>query len=203
MADIHGDPRDAPQMPQAAAAGAPVPYRGPDERPEPPLYSVGDTFPVVDHPLDIVHGIPQVTGLSESAAATDMGPLAVSGDAPYYPGPFHTVNAAGDDDPGGRSDAADNVAGAVANAQARWQNLMGDHGHTGTPGPGAQPVHAGQIGDLIQFPAGPLDPGAGVGNTIPTGGFYDPTREYGGAQGAPAYGGEQGLPPAGQQGRPQ
>ncbi len=36
-------------------------------------------------------------------------------------------------------------------------------------------------GVLVQFPPGPLDPGAGVGNTAPTGGFYDPPREYGGA----------------------
>lgn len=45
-------------------------------------------------------------------------------------------------------------------------------------------------GDLVDFPASPLDPGAGVGNTTPTGAFFDPPREYGGEQGAPGYQGE-------------
>jgi hypothetical protein len=45
-------------------------------------------------------------------------------------------------------------------------------------------------GDAMIFPASPLDPGAGVGNTAPTGAFYDPPREYGGEQGAPGYQGE-------------
>jgi hypothetical protein len=45
-------------------------------------------------------------------------------------------------------------------------------------------------GDLMHFPPSPLDPGAGVGNTEPLGGFYDPDRDYGGTQGAPGYQGE-------------
>jgi hypothetical protein len=39
----------------------------------------------------------------------------------------------------------------------------------------------------MHFPPSPLDPGAGVGNTAPIGGFYDPDRDYGGMQGAPGY----------------
>jgi hypothetical protein len=40
----------------------------------------------------------------------------------------------------------------------------------------------------MALPPSPLDPGVGsLGITNPSGGFYDPPRGYGGAQGAPAY----------------
>ena len=186
MADIHGDPRDAAQMPQASTSGsAPVPYAGPDLQPEPPDYAV-DLGPVVDHPLDMIHPVTNL-GTTESADATSLSPLAVSGDAPYYPGPLAPINAAGDNDAGGRDDVAATVQQAVANATDRWHEFMGDLGAAGT------------IGDLVTFPPSPEDPGAGVGNTTPTGDFYDPPRDYGGAEGAPAYGGLQGLP--GEQGK--
>jgi hypothetical protein len=100
-------------------------------------------------------------------------------DAPYYPGPLAPVNAAGDADAGGRDDVAGDVAGAVANATGRWHEHQSDTYQQGSV-----------IGDLVQFPASPLDPGAGVGNTTPAGGFFDPPREYGGEQGPPGYQGE-------------
>jgi hypothetical protein len=54
-------------------------------------------------------------------------------------------------------------------------------------------------GDLMDFPAAPLDPGAGVGNTLPTAAFFDPPRGYGGAEGAPGYQGNE--PPPGIRGK--
>jgi hypothetical protein len=56
----------------------------------------------------------------------------------------------GDSDPGGRDDVADSVAGAVANAQARYGELQGD-----TYGAGST------IGDVMNLPQPPT--GAGVG----------------------------------------
>lgn len=187
MADIHGSPGAAPQMPAAPNAGpAPAPYQGADQSPEPPDYAV--SLGVLDDPgVNVMSG---VTGLNttESPVAHDVN--AGAPDAPYYPGPLSPIFTGGDDDAGGRSPVAGDPAAAVANSTGRWRELQSDLGSTGTPGPGAQPVHAGVIGDLMNFPPSPLDPGAGVGNTSPIGGFYDPDRDYGGEQGAPGYQGE-------------
>ena len=98
---------------------------------------------------------------------------------PYSGGPVDPVMVMGDADPGGRDNVAATFAGSVANANARLHELQSD-----TFGLGST------IGDLVAFPPSPLDPGAGVGNTAPTAGFYDPPREYGGEQGAPGYQGE-------------
>ncbi len=193
MADIHGSPGDPGlQMPQAANSGsAPVPYAGPGLSPEPPPYAA-DLGPVVDHPLDMVHAVTNL-GTTEDPSATSLSPAAVSGDAPYYPGPLSPINAAGDPDAGGRDDVAGDVASAVANAQARWNEFQSDILPQGST-----------YGDLMQFPPIGQDPGAGVGNTLPTQGFYDPPRGYGGTEGAPAYGGSTGdEPPPGYQGVPQ
>jgi hypothetical protein len=177
VAEIHGSPGDAPQMPAAPNSGpAPVPYGGADLSPEPPDYSVpafGDAGGATSAVLAGVTGL----NTAESAAAHDIA--AGTADAPYYPGPLSPVNAAGDNDAGGRDDVAGTVAGAVANAEARWREFQSDILPQGST-----------YGDLMHFPPGPLDPGAGVGNTLPTAGFYDPDRGYGGAQGAPGYEGE-------------
>ena len=101
------------------------------------------------------------------------------GMTPYYGGPLDPVEAMGDADAGGRDDVSSTVAGAVANANARWHEHQSD-----TFGVGST------IGDLVNFPPSPLDPGAGVGNTAPAAAFYDPPRGYGGTQGAPGYQGE-------------
>lgn len=105
-----------------------------------------------------------------SPANEPQGPQAPSpgpAPAPYEPGSPVPVFTGGDPDPGGRDDVAGTVDGAVAAATARWHELQSD-----TFGQGSV------IGDLMTFPPGPLDPGAGVGNTSPLGGFYDPPREY-------------------------
>lgn len=177
MADIHGSPGSAPQMPAAPGAGpAPVPYGGADLSPEPPGYAAADFADAGGASSAVLAG---VTGLNttESAAAHDIAAATV--DAPYYPGPLAPINAAGDADAGGRDDVAATVAAAVANAEARWHEFQSD-----LSGQGAV------YGDLMTFPPSPLDPGAGVGNTSPVGGFYDPDRGYGGQQGAPGYEGK-------------
>jgi len=120
-----------------------------------------------------VHGSP--ASAPQGAAAPGAG----ADPAPYYPGSPDPVYTGGDDDAGGRDDVAGDVAGSVSNATARWHELQSD-----TFGQGSV------IGDLMTFPPAALDPGAGVGNTSPSGGFYDPPRGYGGAQGAPGYEGE-------------
>jgi hypothetical protein len=175
MADIHGSPADYAQNPQAASAGtAPVPYHGVMPS-EPPVYAV--TLELEDAAAQVMNGIPAMPSVSESAGAHDIA--AGLADAPYYAGPLVPIDAIGDADAGGRDDVAGTVAGAVAAATARWREFEAD-----TFGQGSV------IGDLMHFPPSPLDPGAGVGNTTPSGGFYDPPRGYGGEQGAPGFQGE-------------
>lgn len=176
MADIHGSPADAAQNPQAGAAGsAPVPFAGASPV-EPPGYGPA-ALDLVDAGAEVMNGVPGMPTVVESPAAHDI--TAGLADAPYFPGSISPVNAAGDPDAGGRDDVAGDVAGAVAAATARWREFQSD-----TYGQGST------YGDLMTFPPSPLDPGAGVGNTTPTGGFYDPPRGYGGEQGAPGYEGE-------------
>lgn len=186
MADIHGDPRDYPPMPQAPSSGsAPVPYGGADQQPEPPDYTA-DMGPMADAAAHVM--APAAGGiLVESPQAHDIA--AGVADAPYYPGPLSPIYVGGDPDPGGRDDVAPTVAESVANATGRWQE---HEAYTHVQGSGS--------GDLIQFPPSPLDPGVGVGNTIPTGDFYDPPRDYGGAESkTPGYIGNE--PPPGYQGK--
>lgn len=165
MADVHGSPGAAPQMPQASTAGsAPVPYAGADLSPEPPEYGVapfGDAGGASDAILDGVTGL----NTTESPAAHDIA--AGLADAPYYPGHLAPINAAGDPDEGGRDDVAGSVADAVANATARWHEFASD-----LSGQGAT------YGDLMTFPPSPLDPGVVGGLTDPSGGYYDPPRNY-------------------------
>lgn len=88
--------------------------------------------------------------------------------APYAAGDPSPVLAHGDADAGGRDDVAGTVAGAQAAAEARY------HEHeTDTYGMGSR------IGDAMPFPPAPLDPGVGsLGQTDPSGGYYDPPRNY-------------------------
>ena len=96
-------------------------------------------------------------------------PLAAPDVNPHEAGDVSPVAWPGDDDPGGRDIVSGTVAGAVAAGQARWGELQGD-----TYGQGSQ------IGDLMPFPASPLDPGAGPGLTDPEGHYYTPPRGYDG-----------------------
>ena len=204
MADVHGSPA-APdlQMPQLASSGpAAVPYPGGRDQAEgnPPVYEAAalDMAPADGY---VLHGVTNLGTTQDPSAHTMDGnpgpsPLAT----PYYGGQISPIHVHGDNDAGGRSPIASTVAEAVANSTARWQELQSD---TYSPGPMVGTVVQNQpnlsaypqqqssmIGDLMDFPPSPLDPGVGVGNTQPTGGFYDPNREYGGAQGAPGYQGE-------------
>ena len=119
-----------------------------------------------------VHGSP---GDAPQMPAIGPGPDMT----PYYGGPVDPVVAMGDADAGGRDDVSATVGGAVAAANARWHEHQSD-----TFGVGST------IGDLVGFPPSPLDPGAGVGNTAPAAGFYDPPRGYGEEQGAPGFQGD-------------
>lgn len=123
MADIHGSPGAAPQMPAASGGGiAPVPYGGADLSPEPPVYHA-EIGPLSDAAGDVMAG---VVGTVESPVAHDIA--AGTADAPYYPGAISPIFAGGDNDAGGRDDVAATVAEAVANATARWHEYMGDTG---------------------------------------------------------------------------
>ncbi len=152
-----------------------MPYGGADQSPEPPDYAA-DLGPVSDPAGAVMAGVTGL-GTTESPAAHDIA--AGTADAPYYPGPLAPIDAAGDADAGGRDDVSATVAGAVVNATGRWHEFQSD-----TFGQGST------YGDLMTFPPSPEDPGAGVGNTLPTAGFYDPDRDYGGTQGAPGYEGK-------------
>jgi hypothetical protein len=206
MADIHGSPADPGlQMPQLASSGpAAVPYPGGRDQAaaNPPVY---EAAPLDMAPADgyVLHG---VTGLNtaQDPSAYDVngnpGPSPLA--TPYYAGQQAPLHVHGDPDAGSASNIAPTVGDSVAMATGRWQELQSD---TFTPGPVAGTVvqnepnlsdaghpqqQASVIGDLIDFPPSPLDPGAGVGNTAPVAGFYDPDRDYGGTQGAPGYQGK-------------
>ena len=202
MADINSPP-GAPQMPKAPGPGpAPVPYAGPDQSPEPPDYGAA---PLEMAPADgyVLHGVTGLNTVQDPSAHTLDGnpgpsPLVTS----YYAGQQAPVYIHGDADAGNASNIAATVGESVAMATGRWQELESDtltpgpvagtvvHNEPNLSGPGHPQQQGSVIGDLIHFPPSPLDPGVGVGNTAPTGGFFDPTREYGGAAGAPGYQGE-------------
>lgn len=186
MADLHGSPAAGTQNPSAAGSGpAPVPYAG-SLPSEPPMYAID--MAMGEPSGEVMNGIPPMPGvIQESGYAHDINAGLCT---PYYGGPVSPILGAGDGDAGDADDVRDSVAGSVAAATGRWQMNMASNGTSGTPGPGSMPVNAGTIGDLITFPPSGEDPGAGVGNTMPTGGFYDPDREYGGTQGPPGYQGE-------------
>ena len=151
-------PQVPPMMPQADTPGpAPVPYTGPgsalapDTSGPPPGVS-----PDVTPGPQVMDGVP------------GGSPLAAPNPNPYEPGVISPVYAGGDADAGGRDIVSATVAGAVVNAEAWFGELQGD-----TYGQGSH------IGDLMNLPPSPLDPGAGPGLTDPSGAYYDPPRNYG------------------------
>jgi hypothetical protein len=150
-------------MPQATSPGpAPTPYSAGSQRPEPPDYS---PMPVSFSTPGVIVLAPAEGGpLQESAYAHDVNAGLV---ADFYPGAISPVTVGGNADAGGRDDVADSVAGAVANAEARYLEHEGDtHGIGST------------IGDVFALPAGPLDPGAAPGEAAPSGAYFDPPRSY-------------------------
>jgi hypothetical protein len=80
--------------------------------------------------------------------------------APYAAGEPQPIRFPGDADAGGRDDVASTVAGAVANAEARFHEHMIDTYQQGS-----------QIGDAVTLPP--------ASNTGTVGGaYYDPPRNY-------------------------
>jgi hypothetical protein len=148
-------PQVPPQMPQAGAGPAPVPYGGPGWALAPDTAGPPDVSPDATPGPEVMGGLP------------GGSPLAAPNPNPYEPGMISPVYAGGDADAGGRDTVSATVAGAVANAEARFGELAGD-----TYGLGSH------IGDLMSFPPSPLDPGAGPGLTDPEGHYYTPPRGY-------------------------
>jgi hypothetical protein len=148
-------------MPQATTPGpAPVPYTGPEEQPEPPDYAIPGVSATATPGPGVLAGVAGANYVTSS-------PLAAPNPNPYEAGSVSPVVWPGDNDPGGRDIVSGAVAGAVAAAEARFGELRGD-----TYGLGSH------IGDLMQFPPSPLDPGAGPGLTDPEGHYYTPPRAY-------------------------
>jgi len=149
-------PGGIPQMPQASMPGiAPVPYTGPDESPEPPAYGPPDVQ--WNTPGQDVMGGAAGGLLQESGYAHDVSAGLV---APFYPGAPSPIGVHGDPDAGGRDDVAATVAGAVANATARYLEHESK----------THPVGSA-LGDLLGVPV------ETAGNF--QGAFYDPPRDYG------------------------
>ena len=156
-------PAGIPQMPQASMPGiAPVPYTGPDQSPEPPVYA----------PQPVTFATPGVVVLAgaeggllqESGYAHDVNAGLL---ANFDPGSVSPVAMAGPGDAGARDTVSGTVAGAVAAAEGRYLEHEGDTHPAG-----------GTIGDVLTLPPGPLDPGAAPGEAAPSGSFYDPPRSY-------------------------
>ena len=142
MADIHGSPGDAPQMPAAGSGPAPVPYAGPDLSPEPPPYSAAATG-FGGPGGDVLAGVTGAMGVQESGYAHDVNAGLVT---PYVPGSPSPVYVGGDADAGGRDDVSGTVAGAVAAAEARYMEHQSDTLAQGST-----------IGDLMTVPPVPED----------------------------------------------
>jgi hypothetical protein len=155
-------PEPPPQMPQASTPGpVPVPYSGGSQRPEPPLYAAPS--------LGADAGGASTWAVASYPAGVQPSALAAPNPNPYEAGGVSPVTWAADPDPGGRDIVSGTPGGAVAAAEARWRELAGD---TYTQG--------SHVGDLMKLPPGPLDPGAGPpGETLPTGHYYTPPRDYG------------------------
>ena len=165
MADIHGSPAAAAQMPAAPNSGpAPAPYSGAGLSPEPPEYGIpGVTFGMAADAgfLGAVSG----NAVQEAGYAHDVNAGLCT---PYYAGAVSPINAAGDADAGGRDIVSGTVAGSVAAREAWFTEQNGDTLTAGSV-----------IGDIMTLPPSPLDPGVdSLGTTDPSGAYYDPPRTY-------------------------
>ncbi len=142
MADIHGSPGDAPQMPQAGAGPAPVPYSGAGQSAahyEVPAISFGAPGG------DVLAGV-SGNGVQEAGYAHDLNAGLVT---PYYGGDIAPIQVHGDADAGGRDDVAATVAGSVHAAEARYSEHEADTHAQGSV-----------IGDLMDL--APVDSNASV-----------------------------------------
>jgi len=131
-------------MPQASSPGpAPVPFGGGDLSPEPPGYGVPAFADAGGVTSWVIADLPPGNAVQESGYAHDVNAGLVT---PYMPGQPSAIAAHGDADAGGRDDMSGTVAGAVANAEARWHELAGDTYSQGS-----------QIGDAMTVPPVPED----------------------------------------------
>jgi hypothetical protein len=149
-------------MPQADTPGpAPVPYGGPSWPMAPDSGApLPDVSPSSTPGAGVLAGVTGANYVSEA-------PVTAPNPNPYEAGAINPIYVGGDADPGGRDIVSASVAGAVANAEARFGELAGDTYALGS-----------QVGDTFTFPPSPLDPGAGPGLTDPEGHYYDPPRSY-------------------------
>lgn len=154
--DTPPPPEGVPQMPAAGSGPAPVPYGGPSWPLAPDSGApLPDVSPTSTPGPEVMDGVPGAS------------PLAAPNPNPYEAGTPSPVVFHADADPGGRDIVSGTVAGAVAAAEARFGELAADTYPLGS-----------HIGDLMSFPASPLDPGAGPGLTDPEGHYYTPPRAY-------------------------
>jgi hypothetical protein len=148
MADAHGSPAAAPQVPAAGGAGpAPVPYAGADQSAGVITYAATGVSFSLPGSTEVLNGIPAANAVQESGYAHDVNAGLVT---PYYPGTVSAIGVHGDNDPGGRDDVAGDIAGAVAAAEARYLEYQGDA------------IQAGPstIGDQIDMPVAQEDANA-------------------------------------------
>jgi hypothetical protein len=155
-------PEVPPQMPQAGAGPAPVPYGGPGFAIAPVMLA-----PAPDVPAGLAPGAGVLNTVTGANHVTEAAPVAPDV-GPHAAGEPSPIAFPADPDPGGRDIVSGSVAGAVAAAQARYGELQGDTYALGS-----------HIGDLMALPPSPLDPGAGPGLTDPAGHYYTPPRDYG------------------------
>lgn len=157
MADIHPAPVPSMMMPSLNTPGPEFPHgpadvndgSGSDYGAPPTSWGmVGD---------DVMSGA-QGGLLQESSYAHDVNAGAV---APYYAGSISPIFVGGDNDAGGRDDVSGTVAGAVAAAEARFNEYQSD----------VLPQGAA-YGDLMNLPVTLPSGEAAVGS------FYDPPRDY-------------------------
>jgi hypothetical protein len=157
-------PAGIPQEPGAPNAGpAPVPYAGPDW-----MLAPGVLAPAPDVSATAMPGDDVMAGVT-GANYVSEAPLSAPNVNPYEAGATDPV-ACGESHMG--SSTCDTVAGSVAAAVAAAEARAGLR-QSETYGQGSA------VGDLMTFPASPLDTPAGPGQTDPSGHYYDPPRGYG------------------------
>ena len=124
-----------------------------------------------------IHGSPASAAQNPQAMSAGTAPVPYAGPRPSEPPGYAVTLDLGD--------AASEVMSGIPPMPGLSESPAA---HDIAAGTADAPYYPGMISPVDAM--GDADPGAGVGNTAPTGGFYDPVREYGGAQGAPGYEGE-------------
>jgi hypothetical protein len=113
--------------------------------------------------VEVMNGV-SGNAIQESGYAHDINAGLVT---TYYPGVTSPIFVGGDPDPGGRDIASSTVQGAVDAREAFYMNQEADTHPQGS-----------NLGGQMTFPPAPVDPGAGPGEAMPSGAYYDPPRSY-------------------------